>query len=545
MNAFASSLFNWLKELGYQPNQQYLEERLLSHPYPTTARAITDSLSELGIESLAIELPLEEAYTLNDPFFTLLKKTRRQEDQWAMLKFVDKTAHISTPENNHTAVTLTELNEAWSGIIIVADKSIVSKIRVSAKYLNAAAIITLLCCIATLFLLQLPDILLIAYFTAGIAGLAVSSMLFLLQTNHSRAWLQPFCQISSTINCSAILQSASSKLYRNISWTDIGILFFSVQIFSLLLSNSSTQWWYISLIAAVFPVYSIYQQVVILKKWCPLCLFVVGLLGLQAAISSYVLYNYPTAAFFVILKSFLPLIPIGVMCCIGWFLIKPFFQYKLAIHRLKIENTSFKRNIHLFSAHYQQTLALSTQQLQQYPVIQLGNERSAVQLTLITNPVCEHCKTAYHTLQLLLQQYHNQLGIRIVFYVSEKGLATTAGAIATKLTGIWLQNAANGEKLINDWYTNQHLPPDTSAQQNQPPYLLARTIVENNLTWCNQNQLRLTPLLLINNKPFPAWYAPGDIVNFIEEVMILENVAGEAKPNPAFPQQLLVDTVST
>jgi uncharacterized membrane protein len=543
MSAFASSLFNWLKELGYQPNQRYLEERLLSHPYPATARAITDSLTEFGIESVAIELSLEEACTLSDPFLTLLKKPQ-EEEQWATIQFVGANALIHTNQKNNGTVSITELSKSWSGIIIAADKSTTPKKKLSANYLNIIRLAVLFCCISTVFSVHEPTIIMIAYFITSLVGLTISGMLFLQQTNYSPSWLQPFCNISQKINCKAVLQSASSKLYKNISWTDIGVIFFATQSFFFLAGSSYTLWLYISLVAAIFPVYSIYQQAVVLKNWCPLCIAIVCLLFIQAVISSYGFYNHSTnlSSNF---NALLQLIAFGLITGTIWFFIKPYFQYKSAIHRLKIENYSFRRNIQLFTAHYRQTPALRTTQLQQYPVIYLGNRYASVQLTLLTNPVCEHCKTIYYTLQQLLQQYPNDIGLKLIFHVPQLAAGTNAGAIAAQLTEAWLQNPIYGEKMINEWYTKQGLPPNTPALQNPSITKLAQTIIENNSDWCNQNQLHRTPLLIINDKLFPSWYVPSDIVNFIEELLIIEKPCNTGTVAPTVREQLPVDILST
>jgi uncharacterized membrane protein len=543
MNAFALSLFHWLQELGYQPNQQQLEQRLLSHPYPGTARAITDSLTEFGIESVAIELLFEEAYTLSDPFFTLLKKPQ-EEEQWVMLQFIGNKAIIYANQKKSTTVSIAELSKSWSGIIIAADKNTIPKKKLSANYLNIIRLAVLFCCISTVFSLRESTIIMTAYFITSLVGLTISGMLFLQQTNYSPSWLQPFCNISQKINCKAVLQSASSKLYKNISWTDIGIIFFATQLFFFLVGSSYTLWLYISLVAAIFPVYSIYQQAVVLKNWCPLCIAIVCLLFIQAVISSYGFYNHSTnlSSNF---NALLQLIAFGLITGTIWFFIKPYFQYKSAIHRLKIENYSFRRNIQLFTAHYQQTPALRTTQLQQYPVIQLGNGFALVQLTLLTNPVCEHCKTLYYTLQLLLQQYSIEIGLKVIFHVPHPVAGTIAGAVATQLTEAWLQNPNYGEKLINEWYTNQGLPPNTPARQNPSIAQCAQIIIENNGDWCNQNQLHRTPLLLINDKLFPSWYAPGDIVNFIEELLIIEKQYNAGTVGPTVWEQLPVDILST
>jgi hypothetical protein len=58
-------IYNWLKELKIPVSKTYIRQQLLSHPDYPSLLSITDTLTELRIENIAVQIQKNQLYKVD------------------------------------------------------------------------------------------------------------------------------------------------------------------------------------------------------------------------------------------------------------------------------------------------------------------------------------------------------------------------------------------------------------------------------------------------------------------------------------------------
>lgn len=528
-------IYKWLKQTNYEVSIEKIQLQFLSHPDIGTLSSITDTLNAFKIENQAAQIDIDNIPKLKEPFLSLIRNNK--VDQFVLAKVISTVSvEIYNGQEKLFSISFDEFKKIFSGFIVVIDKQQPTFRLNIRNWLRPLSISLLTFAVFYLFWMHpTQTINIYAYFLLTIAGLICSLLLFVHSLGFNNHFLQRFCTLSKSTDCNGVLHSKAANLWKDINLTDVGIIYFSVQlIYLLLLPNAISILLAVSIVGILFPIYSIYQQAYIIKKWCPLCLTIAAILLLQGIVA--------IISFSEI--SFQPQFTVGVLCIIAlvgivWYYLKQLFENSARLHNAEIELLRFKRNYHLFINYYKLTNSIEDSHIKTEKEIIIGSEQAPTQITVITNPLCRACQKTHGELKSLIQQFPADISLRIVFYVPYQNLCDPRTMIASWLADTYFNNKEIGIKTIGNWYANpdvkkfDKLKLPTEILKQQQPFL------QNQAQWCVQQQLTLTPLLLINNKLFPLIYRTDDLRFHIEAINEFERAKEYEKKSPVQSTKVL------
>jgi uncharacterized membrane protein len=506
-------MLKWLKEANYEIDFKKFEISLISHPDYGGLTSVTDTLTEFGIENTAAQLPFEVLPNLTEPFIAYIEQDHQQ--QFALLyPHTDEYIKLFLGENKTKTIAVETLKALWTGNIVVVEKKTRAKKIWLTPYLSSLAYATLPILLMTLHAFSNPTLFSLIFFILSQIGLWVCIQIVNHQLGLTNGILTKFCTLSKNTSCDSVLNSKAAKLSKSIGLSDIGIVYFASQISihllsgSLALSTNGVQY-LISICATPFVAYSLYLQKFIIKKWCPLCLGVVAILFMHSIIGSIAISWAGVAS--INIYTLLLLLSVTVTIVLLWKLLFPVLKASATVKELTIESLSFRRNYHLLLPYLRQQPSIQTDF--DFDIIEIGNSYANNQLVIITNPLCESC-IKLHTILKKLIAIHNNLSVRLIFYVplnNNDPRTVIAGHLLT-------QNSKTENALTHDWYSNPNPKIFLKKYGNKISQKISTTIQQQK-SWCHANNIYVTPTIIINGKRFPTFYRPYDIEYLLAEML--------------------------
>lgn len=346
--------------------------------------------------------------------------------------------------------------------------------------------------------------------------------------------LDKFCSGNNEkISCNEVLNSNGGKLFGNIKFSDVGIIYFTSVIFTwvLLAYITNSNYTFIiafSLLAIPFTLYSVFYQYFIVKKWCPLCLSIVVVLWLQA--SSVFSVSEPSFNLSVDIISGLVVVQSFTTIAALWFFVYSKLKIQPEYYQLKVEHYRFKNNYNLFNSLLSRKISIDTT-IKGANGILLGNKSKAapLKITLVTNPLCGHCKEAHKVLEEILLKNNENVQVDIRFNVNVKDKKAIDTRIALSLLNIYhKQEEKIFIKSLNAVYMGNDLVKWLKECETPENEMCFEQLAEQK-NWCEQNNINFTPEILLNGKSFPNEYNRSDLINFIEDI-VDEELQGHSEP---------------
>ena len=252
--------------------------------------------------------------------------------------------------------------------------------------------------------------------------------------------------------------------------------------------------------------YSIYFQYKIEKKWCPICLSIIGIVYLEFAFLLF-LHNgfYANTASLVLFTSIFSLIA-GLV-----YLLKPIFLEKKDISEKYIKQLRFSRNYEIFK----NTLVKSETQFFDKEYIVLGNRESKHKISVVTSPLCGYCKDAHTLLDKIYHRFGNDIGISIRFNFDEN---STNKNLFLRLAEIYeAQGDVDFMFALKDWFETKNLDNWLNKFGN---FENTDGIEEKLIEITNENKekgLNFTPNIFLNQYDYPKQYERENLEYFIAD----------------------------
>ena len=510
MNNLIPIVSGLLKKHHYPIDQEALHKRLLSDP-DNEVLAITNTLDHFGIENLAAEVPKDQLQELPPCFIAQLGQEEKVAFVLAEKQEGSVTLHF---EDQAPQVLITQqfLHE-WNGLVIAIDPNTAKKpLLTKANTLIAAVVALALLGVAYMAYLTtnwLPT----AYFALTTLGFIVAGLI----VKEKYAPLNApggLCNIGKDTSCQDVLSSDSATLFKVINLSDAVIIYFSFLYLACLTNPLNLAYLILPALAVPVIVYSVYSQAVTLKKWCPLCLTIGGIIVLQVAVG---FFAFKDLTLSLALPQVLLLGLILGTVALAWALLKPYLASAQSSYGLEVENLTFKRNYHLFLPYYQSLPTIT--QLAQTPTLHFGHKAAPIQITMVTNPLCKACKKVHHTCVQLLEQHPEKVAIKVVFLVPFKKTADTRTVVAQRLITLYAeQGPAVCWQAMQDWFEWVNAKQWTKqwGQQSTPQH---HKVLAQQVATCLNNGINATPGILLNNKKLPAVYKLNDLEALIDPLM--------------------------
>jgi len=211
-----------------------------------------------------------------------------------------------------------------------------------------------------------------------------------------------------------------------------------------------------------------------------------------------------------------------MLVSLGWYSLRPILESNAAITPIQQELKKFKRNYHLFFPYYKSlpevNINIST------PEIRLGGINNAsIKILAITNPLCKTCFEVHKMYERLLEKYPDDLQISLRFYVpflngNDPRLLVAAGMIKSFKE----KSETDFQDLMKEWFDQRDIKKWLKKVNLVEAEDEQLEIVKGHKEWCDENNINLTPTILVNNKKFPLFYSPTDLEHMIEGLIELE-----------------------
>jgi uncharacterized membrane protein len=516
-----SILQSWTVDAGYDVSYSDLQKYFLSHPDVGTISSITDTFHDLKIPCQAITIEAHNLKSLKEPFIAYIQNSI--QDYFVLVTpKKDNFFEINTGGQKPFVFNFSDLEKAFLGVIIVIDKN--EKKQIHLKIQNKtvwSTIILLLINSVLLFWFKPVDISFSLFLWLSLFGLGFSILLFQYNLSDKNPLLNRFCTINESSSCKAVINSDFSKIFRSYTFTDIGLLYFSFQILYSLVNMffAPNLLYSISILSLFFPLYSIYVQAFLIKKFCPLCLGVVGVIILQGLIG-FLEINFLKLSFSV--YSLISAFGIITFCFCFLLNFKLMQKKEQELYSKEVELLAFKRNYYLFLPFYKEASYVEPPSVNKKFQIKVGETNAPIQITLVTNPLCKSCQKAHKDLLKIYQNFNQDVSINYLFYVPAHNIEDPRTIIASWLIKEYSINQEKGIKIIDEWYNTNDINIFNTKEKafNIIPETVDILKVHNN--WCNVNEFTITPTILINNKLFPTVYQIEDLRFLVESISQFE-----------------------
>jgi len=339
-------------------------------------------------------------------------------------------------------------------------------------------------------------------FITSLAGLIISQQLLKLKDPDFESKI---CTVMQKGDCKSI--TSSTKFLGFFDYDKIGIVYFlgfcAVPIFStyqvavpLLLLISAG--------AALFPIYSIYYQKYIEKKWCILCLMVQVCLIVNFLVLSFSYQDLTinlTTAFNL------------ALCFLFMLIVSNYYfstvssknDYTITLNRLN----KFIRNEEVFNFLLDKNEKHSGDRDESTIIVKKERENEVI---FVTNPFCKHCNESYKIAKELITT-NDSFSLKMIYLSGKNDIAHL---ICKQFISIYFLKGEEAYlKAVEEWY-------DWGFKDYKKwkliyeieEYVKANDILVANENWAISSKIHATPTLLLNNRIVPVEYQIADFKYF-------------------------------
>lgn len=497
----------YLDLLKHSQLKNAFEENFLSHPNYPSLYAITDSLSLLGVDNIAAQVPKDQFFDLPPFFLSFLN------NEFVLVERKENEVHLVNEDFQKQIVkTETFLND-WGGVVLAVEENqnvdLVQFENNNWKYLLLIVLSFVIYYFNNHLTVSVVSFLGFALSIIGfVIGLLIVEEKF---GNIDNPIVSKLCSFSEHTSCASVVKYSSNIFPKWIDFSDLPIIFFGTAISAQLLHQEAI--YLVSLLSVIsLPIvgYSIWLQKTKVKKWCALCLSVSGIILLLSSIQLLTPKDY-------IFKNQLYFFVIGLVVLGVWFIVRHFLSNATELKKENMDLKKFKRNFALLKTLLKPVAKY--EQLDLMNGILIGEKDATINLTLLLSPSCSHCHTAFKEALDLYKQFNQKIGIKIVFNVNPKNIINTYLEVVFTLLHINANQNENVLKALSDWHLDRmpmenwllkwnHATDDFEVEHQQ---LLQQ------YEWCQNNNFNYTPVRLINGSLYPSEYAIQDLQYFISE----------------------------
>ena len=506
-----------LKKNRISFDKEELSFQIQSHPSYPSLHAITGVLDHFNIENVAADVPINKETLLQLPNCFIAQINTEQGKDLITAEKKGANYTIYNTENKKEEISENDFLKKFTGIIVAVEQSEdSSQIKANSSITKNIALSALVFLVSFLVYQNTTSLYVPVYLILSIVGIVISVAIIKQELGLKTTIGDAFCAgTDEKKDCDAVLTSKGAEIFKGYKLSDFSILYFTgLTLLTFLQTANPAISYTISLVAIPVTLYSLYYQYAVVKKWCLLCLSIVGVLWIQAVIPI-ITNTYITD---VIITDVIVFGIVALITWLTWHYIKPLFTNLNQLKKEKIENVKFKRNYTLFESLLQKSPQLNTQ-IENGKEIVFGNSNSNLEIVLVTNPFCGHCKPVHKHIEEILHRYHQNVKVIIRFNINATDKENKLVIITSRLLEIYdkkgevtcleamseIYEKGNTETWLKKW-----------GNCNNINYYVSE--LEKGSNWCKENTINFTPEILINGKSFPKEYNRTDLIFFIEEL---------------------------
>lgn len=519
--------YRFFRELQIPITTNSLKELLYTHPdYPSLA-ALSDVCKQVNIDHAAVETSVDKL--IENGFPAIVHLYEKGGTFVILIDILHDKIKYFHPEKGVIWENRQNFLQKWSRIAFYAIKDNVSgesdfKLKYAQEILSKFSLPFFLLTFVMIigYGIQLaspaattPFLLLLI---VKVIGWFICLQLVLHSFGESTSFINKVCHAGKHSNCDDVLNSRASMLFGLINMSDIGFVYFTGGIISMLSSiytkNTQSVTTFLLLIALCcipYIMFSIYYQAIKAKKWCPLCLSVLLVLLIENSLFvffsstlNFNIFNFATIG----VTSLLFINTASI-----WTYLKPLL---IAVKKEKEHEYKYlrmKRTPNIFNA--QLNTSPSVEMHFSGKDVMIGAPNAPLIITSVVNTYCKPCAETHKKLNELLKKNSNQIRLNIRFMVSGKGEKE-----AIYLLELYYRLGVEKFKtILDEWFKKMDFE---FLKDNYPLESIANTtkkIFEQQNMWCLQQRLTYTPTIFLNDKRMGIEYSIDDLPWLIENIL--------------------------
>ncbi|GAB2827992.1 vitamin K epoxide reductase family protein [Ferruginibacter profundus] len=518
----------YLKLLKVSVNNTTVNETLQNHPDWPSLLCITDSLNKWNVPNAAGKVELGRIDELPVPFMAY---TNDRENPLAIVTDVTDSV-ISLYQKKYKKrgeMPKDDFFKIWNGVYVIAEPDEHSgeqnfkqqKIKSISNLLAPVSAIIGLAIFSFFLLNKDTDKSLLVNITffylqyvVLLVGIFVTSILLWYEIDKSNPLLQKVCSGIAKGNCNAILTGKQAKVFKWLSWSEVGFFYFTGGLGVLLFCERPlTILAWLSILALPYTVFSVYYQWRVAKQWCILCLAVQALLlcgGINVVVNK---FFYPVQSSFLLIINTLMFYMLPALL---WFTVKPYVLRLQAAKSTKREYLRLKFNGEIFDTllNKQKQITLSTDGLG----IDIGNPAATNTIIKVCNPYCGPCAKAHPKIEALIEA-NNNVKAKIIFTTANDETNPAIKPVRHLLAVAAENNPEKIKAALDDWY----LPEKKEYEIFEKKYRMNGELLKQGEKiaamekWCKATDIAFTPTIFINGKQLPDAYSIEDLQYFLLE----------------------------
>ncbi len=508
-----------VKHYGLHVIKSTVKEALKSHPDYPSFKSICDFLNEWKIENYPLRYEVNELENLQPPYIVHFSIGG------GMIGFVTETGkeqvtyYTSYTEKRKTGRK--EFLESCSGAVILlnpdersGEKDYQTKIK---DELINKSILPLALFAGLIFIIYLfynhfvqgestySKVILPLVFTK-IVGIILSVLLILHEFEVHLSITDKLCHLNKATNCNTVLHDKASKVFGWFGWADVGCIYFTGSFLFLLQSPVGEGLSLMAILAALsvpYPIFSIYYQGVVLKKWCPMCL------GVQLILITEFILLLPqlsqlTFSYDSVTRLVLTLLVISIVYTL--YILFRREQMSGEMHYYKY--LGFKKNPDILR------MLLMNQPHSEIPLSEssliFGNRNASIRITAFLSLHCSHCARAFEKIRNMLNENEDIL-VNLLLVTSDYKMLTTL--YNNKSQGKELESIKLLEQWFNaDPYSRTKITEGLCIPEDSD---LSREVNEESTRLFKEYNVMGTPTFFINGYKLPAQYEIEDLVPYL------------------------------
>jgi uncharacterized membrane protein len=513
-------LSTYLEKLKVKYDKKELEFQFSSHPDYPSLLAISDTLNFLKINNAFFKIEVEQLELLPDSFVAELRNPDKELNDLFYIEKQDDH-YVIFQKQKTLKLPTDEMKASFAGLVFlieVDEEAAPAKKETKPNFFKI--VLSLVCTVLIVYFFRESSLTDIVFLVTSLLGLylAINALGDLFGAKNKV--IESFCNATKITSCDAVINSKKWKIFEFISFSDLGMLFFSFQlILSLLfIPNNNAQEFYtiqsVALASGVPIIFlSLYYQKFVEKKWCPICLLIITVVVIQISFlwfSDQLLISAPET------NSLLMSTLLFALIALSWFSLKAQFQQVKSLKEKNLTLTRFSRNYSIFKHQ----LALGKKHfsgIDQYKPIVLGQENSNFQVTFFTSPFCIHCKGAHTLMNRMLEVYGNDIRINVFFSTGARREGD--GLVLNHLVDSYLpKRTENFISVSNEVYGQDAYRHPESSKYNASSEELF-DVLKSHSEFSQSYNFHLTPTIFINGYEFPQVYDREELIHFIPDLL--------------------------
>lgn len=512
-----------------------LKNKLLQHPDFPTLVSLSDVLTDMKVDNMATRI---NPYQLSEIPLPAIAHFESGEGYVTINKIEDNHVEWLHDKMGIRRESIAEFSQKWQGITLLAQPNensgeenytknrrfeIIEKSR--NPFIFSGLLLILGYFIWNNFIglsIENPNSF-YAFMVAKFAGVIVSCFLIWYSIDVNNSFLRSVCEINSKTNCGNILNTEAAKIFGWLTWSEIGLFYFTGGFLALLFSNNLTEtllilkW--LNVLALPYTVWSVYYQGFVAKEWCVLCLSVQLLLWVEFFSLSKISFSINSE----IINSFINLSLCFLSVTVLWTFIKKPLQSSGRFD--ETYNTLQKLK---FDPDYVKGMLSKERMLppifEGMKVLRMGNPDAENIITLALSPLCASCGRAFWEVQQLVHK-NAQFKVEIIFSTSNepnniggqvaRGILSLPNEQMEEAAQKWFQNIKQDRQK---WKLSLGLSNEIEVDFQQMSF---------HLRWLELAGVMSAPAIFLNKAELPSIFGVQDV----EKLCQIAQNAGFANQN--------------